>query len=425
MMKGVSNKGRAEAHLNAESRSRHLGRTFLLVLLALLLTMGSAIAIGYHSLQSNISQTNVDELVGGDTTAPPIDQNAGRALNILVLGSDTREGQSIGGYVEGMRADTTMLFHISADRSRVNVVSIPRDLLIDIPSCTVRTGDNLEKTFETEPAYDAMFNAAFSYGGQTNDVPSAAACSMKTVESITGIKLDGYVVLNFSSFQDIVNAIGGVPMYFEESVDDPDAGLKVSAGCRLLNGEQALGLARARKTLGDGSDISRIGRQQELVTAMIKEVLNMNLLTNMPSLYKVLDAATANLDTSEGLGDIPTLAGLASSLRNINVDNIQFVTTPFEYAGARVTLTSEADTLWKAIAEDKPFTSSEDEYGNISIEIVQPSAASSSTATKPTEPAAPTTTAPAASDTTPPAEPAANPTTEPSAPVGTKDNAQG
>ncbi len=151
----------------------------------------------------------------------------------------------------------------------------------------------------------------------------------------------------------------------------------------------------------------------------------MNLLTNMPSLYKVLDAATANLDTSEGLGDIPTLAGLASSLRNINVDNIQFVTTPFEYAGARVTLTSEADTLWKAIAGDKPFTSSEDEYGNISIKIVQPSAASSSTATKSTEPAAPTTTAPADSETTPAAEPAANPTTEPSAPVCTKDNAQG
>ena len=163
---------------------------------------------------------------------------------------------------------------------------------------------------------------------------------------MTDIKLDGYVVVNFKSFQEIVDAIGGVPMYFEEAVDDPKANLKVSAGCRLLDGKQALGLARARKTLGDGSDISRIGRQQELVTAMMNEVLSMNLLTNMPSLYKVLDAATANLDTSKGLGDIPTLGGLANSLRNIEMKNIQFVTTPFAYAGNRVTPTEDADVLW-------------------------------------------------------------------------------
>lgn len=417
MMKGVSNRVRAEAHLVAGPRPRHIGRTALLVVLALVLTMGSAIGIGYHSLQSNISQTDVNDLLGGDETAPPIDQNEGRALNILVLGSDSRDGMESN--VEGMRADTTMLFHVSADRSRVDVTSIPRDLLVDIPACTVRTGEDLDETFETSPASNQMFNSAFSYGGQTGDVPSGAACAMKTVESMTDIKLDGYVVVNFKSFQEIVDAIGGVPMYFEEAVDDPKANLKVSAGCRLLDGKQALGLARARKTLGDGSDISRIGRQQELVTAMMNEVLSMNLLTNMPSLYKVLDAATANLDTSKGLGDIPTLGGLANSLRNIEMKNIQFVTTPFAYAGNRVTPTEDADVLWDALANDKPFKSSEDEYGNVSIELIKDSETQ-----KPTESA----TTPAA---TPTEEPSSEATTEPSddqstgAPVCTKENAQG
>ena len=425
MMKGVSKKARAEAHLISGPTPRHVGRTFLLALLALLLTAGSTVAIGYYSLQNNINQTNVNDLVGGDSTPPPIDQNEGRPLNILVLGSDTREGQGMDSEVEGMRADTTMLFHVSADRSRVDVVSLPRDLLVEIPSCTVRTGENLDETFETSPSSQAMFNAAFSYGGQTGDVPSAAACSMKTVEKMTGIKLDGYVVLNFKSFEQVVDAIGGVPMYFEEAVNDPDAGLSVPAGCRLLDGDQALGLARARKTLGDGSDISRIGRQQELVTAMINEVLSKNLLTNMPSLYKVLDAATANLDTSQGLGDIPTLGGLANSLRNISMDNVQFVTTPFAYAGARVTATDEADILWEAIAQDKAFTSSEDAYGNITIEIVKPTTA----APAESEPASEETEEPPATqETEESAEqattaPAAEPTT--SAPVCTKENAQG
>ncbi|MGO1594354.1 MAG: LCP family protein, partial [Ancrocorticia sp.] len=195
----MSKTGRAEAHLIAGKSPRHIGRALLLMLLAFLLTISSALAIGYYSLQSNINQTDVSDLLGGDETAPPIDQNEGRPLNILVLGSDTREGQDIGGDVDGMRADTTMLFHISEDRKRIDVVSIPRDLLVEIPTCTVRTGEDLDETFETSGSSQAMFNAAFSYGGQSGDVPSAAACSMKTVENMTGIKLDGYVVLNFSS----------------------------------------------------------------------------------------------------------------------------------------------------------------------------------------------------------------------------------
>lgn len=430
MMKGVSNTGRAEAHLEAGPAPRHIGRTFLLILLALLLTMGSALAIGYYSLQNNINQSDISELLGDEREEAPIDKSEGRPLNILVLGSDTREGQVEGSSVEGMRADTTMLFHISADRSRVDVTSIPRDLLVSIPSCTVRTEPDSKETFTTNASGQAMFNAAFSYGGQTGDVPSAAACSMKTVEEMTDIKLDGYVVLNFSSFQDIVDAIGGVPMYFEEAVEDKAAHLNVDAGCRLLDGKQALGLARARKTLGDGSDISRIGRQQELVTAMMNEVLSKNLLTDLPSLYKVLQAATQNLDTSKGLGDIPTLAGLANSLRGISLKDIQFVTTPFVYEGNRVAATAEADTLWKAISEDKAFTHSEDEYGNTSIEITKPKS-SGSDKDSGTE-----TQAPSEDATTPAAEPTSEPTestsgpsepkaTESGAPICTRENAQG
>lgn len=426
----MSTTGRAEAHLLSGPRNRHFGRVATLVLLAVLLTLGSAVASVYHNLQSNIRQTDVNDLLGRNPDDQiPIDKAAGRPLNILVLGSDIREGDSdvdgsgAAGITEGMRADTTMLFHVSEDRSRVEVVSIPRDLLVDIPSCTVRTGENLDETFETSPAYDAMFNAAFSYGGQTGDVASAAACSMKTVESMTGIHLDGYVVVNFASFKDVVQALGGIPMYFEEPLFDEFAGLDVPAGCRLLDGDQSLALARARKMIGDGSDISRIGRQQELVFAILEEAKSMNLFTDMTTLYRVLQAATANLDTSEGLGDIPTLVGLAGSLRNIDLANVQFITTPWEPAGNRVALASDAPVLWNAIANDHPVSVGTDEWGNVSIRdlILDP----------PTDPvpADPTQETPA-EDTPPaeetPAETAPAPTEEaPSAPVCTRENAQG
>lgn len=406
----------------------------LLVLLAVLLALGSAVASVYHNLQSNIRQTDVDDLLGRDPDEQlPIDKAAGRPLNILVLGSDIREGASdvdgsgAAGITEGMRADTTMLFHISKDRSRVDVVSIPRDLLVDIPSCTVRTGEKLDETFDTEPAYDAMFNAAFSYGGQTGDVASAAACSMKTVESMTGVHLDGYVVVNFASFKDVVQALGGIPMYFEEPLYDEYAGLDVPAGCRLLDGDQSLALARARKMIGDGSDISRIGRQQELVFAILNEAKNMNLFTDMTTLYRVLQAATANLDTSEGLGDIPTLVGLASSLRNIDLANVQFITTPWEPAGNRVTLTSQAPVLWKAIAEDHPVSVKVDEWGGISVQdlVLNPPATPSPADSATGEPTQEVPAEETPAEETP-GETASAPTEDaPTVPVCTRDNAQG
>lgn len=430
----VSKIARAAAHQNLSASTRHVGRTALLVFMAVILAVGSAAATAYVDLQGNIAQTNVDDLLGTDrpsaATTNPDDPNAGQALSILVLGSDVRSGSSdidgsgASGDVTGMRADTTMLFHISADRSRVDVVSIPRDTLVDIPSCTVWNNEDGTDSSESAAQTSAMFNSAFATGGAGGQVASAAACAMKTVEQLTGIRLDGYIVVDFNAFTEIVNALGGIPMYFDEDLTDTYAGLDVSAGCRLLDGDQALALARARKQIGDGSDISRIGRQQELVTAMLKEVLNLNLFTDLPSLYTVLDAATQSISTSKGLGDITTLAGLASSLRNINLDSVQFITMPWAYAGNRVSVAADADILWNAIANDHVITATTDDYGNVSIVdqtlADEAAAASPSTSSAATDSATTTPSATATSDTaTSPASSEATTT----APVCTKENA--
>lgn len=409
---------RAEAHVSKQGKVATLMRIVLLAFLAFALFLAFSFGFAYSRLQSNIDQNDITNLLDDDSQGPR-DPQEGSDYNILVLGSDSRAGASnIDGALadmgdNSMRSDTTMLVHISADRSHAEIVSIPRDTLVTIPSCTVKKSKNSQSTFRTDSARNQQFNWAFSTGGQTGDVASAAACTIKTTERLTGLTIDGYIVVNFASFQDIVNALGGVPMYFDKELEDPMAGLHVMEGCRLLDGEQALALARARQNVGDGSDISRIGRQQELVGAMFREVLDMNLLTDSYSLYQTLDAGTQSLSTSKGLGDLTTLVGLLYSLRSIDMANIHFITMPFVPAPSdpnRVVATKDAELVWKAINRDKPVWVAED--GSVVAPDLQKASPSVSAS---------------ATDTPPELQPTATPSdptgVEETAPVCTKQNA--
>ena len=274
MIKTKRDTERDASHMTRGRRSRHLGRIALLCVLALVMTGVSTAGFAYLRIVGNVKETDVRKYLKNRPTLPK--GKAGKALNILILGSDIRTGKSdvdgagASGDVDGMRADTTMIMHISADRKRVYFVSIPRDTVVDIPSCVVQSADK-KKTENSEPVEKTKFNSAFAIGGKEGYVPTAAACSMKTVEALTKVRLSGYVVVNFASFKSIVDELGGIPMYFPEARKDSASGLNVPAGCRLLRGDQALALARARKSIGDGSDIGRISRQQDLVKAIVKE----------------------------------------------------------------------------------------------------------------------------------------------------------
>lgn len=320
----------------------------------------TGVGLGYARLQGNIDQHDIGELLGDDrptreepTSHDPEDPHAGEELNFVILGSDSREGENAtidgSGSSEGMRADTTLLVHISADRSHVDVVSIPRDTLVDIPSCRLPDGT------WTEPQENVMFNSAFNIGGETGDVGAAAACTIRTVEEMTDIYIDDFAVVDFTGFINVVDALGGIAMYIPEDIDDRAADLQLEAGCRLLDGPTALGYARVRH-IGDGSDIQRIDRQQDIVMEIIEEALSTGLLTDPLRLYQVLDTATQTLTTSRGLGSLPNLAGLGGSLAGLDSENITFVTMPFDWSGARVVESAEyAPYVWEAIANDTPL----------------------------------------------------------------------
>jgi len=399
--------GKPARHRARAATLHPIARAVALTLLFVLAFGSSVVALTWNRVQGNIETYDIDDLLGNRPTASgspaPTDINAGRALNILVIGSDSREGANdvdgagADGTTSGMRSDTTMLVHVSADRSHVEVVSIPRDTLVDIPSCTLRDGTT------TEPQYDVMFNSAFETGSEGGDLGSAAACTIRTVEELTGIYVDDFVVVDFAGFINVVDALGGVAMYVPEDINDQLAGLQLEQGCRLLNGTEALGFARVRKTVGDGSDISRIGRQQDLVLAIVRDALSTELLRNPPRLYRFLDTSTQTLTTGNRIGDVGALAGLGTSLASIRVEDIAFITMPFEWAGYRVVASRQyADLVWEALRTDTPVDPiySGDAWA-ITEALAQREAAAASPTAEPAEPATTATPAPSVAPAAP------------------------
>lgn len=324
----------------------------------------------------------------------PTDPDAGIPLNILLMGSDDRSGvnAALGGDESGMRSDTTMVMHISGDRSRVDVVSIPRDSYVNIPECPTTNGKRVR------PQHD-KFNAAFAYAvAKGGDVESGALCAQTTVESLTGVRLDGFVVVDFEGFLNMIDALGGVEMCIPQDVHDEKAGnLTLSAGRQTLDGPTALQYARVRYTLGDGTDIGRIGRQQEMMASIARSVLGKNIFSDAPQLVSFLNAVTASLTMSSKFSSLTELPGLAYSLRGIDPRNTTFRTVPWRYPtaaekaalksrGSVVLWTDEADLLWENMAHDRPLDTPQG---------AEPTPAA------PAAPAAPTTSAAPAAGTKP------------------------
>ncbi|WP_037680322.1 LCP family protein [Streptomyces griseus] len=296
---------------------------------ALVLGVGAA-GWAYWHLNNNIKGVDVNSALGDDRPAraaarPAPTSSASSAplstepLNILVLGSDSRSGAEnaeLGGgdSTGGARSDTAMVVHLDAGRASATVVSIPRDTLVTRPSCPLPSGGS------TTVAYHAMFNSAYAVGGPV--------CAVKTVESITGVRMDHYLEIDFSGFAELVDALGGVTVTTDQDIDDNDSHLHLAAGTHHLDGKQALGLARTRHGIGDGSDLGRIGLQQKLVKSLLEQIASSDLLTDPARLYKAADAITGSLTTDTGLDSLAELTRLGESLKGLSAADVTTVTMP-------------------------------------------------------------------------------------------------
>lgn len=297
-------------------------------------------------------------------------------LNILLMGTDTRtdQGGGFGSEVEyggTGRSDTTILIHLSNDRKSAIAVSIPRDSVVNIPACTKEDGTTVAERTD-------LFNSAFASAGP--------ACTVKTLETLTGVTVNHAVIVDFIGFSNVVDALGGIKVCLTEAIDEPvenGAGIQLPAGVQVVDGKNALGLMRARYSLADGSDLRRIDRQQELISITIDQITDMNLITDLPALYKVLNAATSSLRMDPGLSDLDSLVTLSTSLSSMGSQNVSFVTVPYESTpdGNRVQWTESANELWSAIINDTGWPPSE----VVVVETTAPSTETENIVVKPSD----------------------------------------
>ncbi|GLV51975.1 hypothetical protein TBS_25430 [Thermobispora bispora] len=303
------------------------------------------------------------------------------ALNILLVGVDkrdnlTRRQQNLLhlGRESGQRTDTMMVIHLSKDRRKITVVSLPRDTWTEIP------GKGHHK-----------INAAYQFGGPK--------LTVQTVERATGLRIHHYVEVNVLGFIDVVDSLGGVTVCTPVPIDDPKTKLVLKPGTYTLDGVNALAYARTRATAR--SDLDRIDRQQQVISALLDKITSSGTLANPARLAALVDSALKTLTVDKALAD--NLLGLATRLKDVSTDDVTFATVPLADVNYR-TPTGESAVLWdkaaarelfRRIAADEPLikpskapaTPSAGPSGTPSAPAASPAASATPTAsTEPTIP---------------------------------------
>ncbi|WP_327679272.1 LCP family protein [Kitasatospora sp. NBC_00458] len=340
----------------------------------------------YYKLNGNIRSFDPDAIATDRPPEPTADAHGNRPVNLLLIGSDSRSGRNSdlgGGNEGGARSDTTILLHVHADHRHAVGVSIPRDALVTIPRCRLPNG----KWTREQPGQ--MFNSAFSVGNAESGNP---ACTQNTVEKLTGIRVDHTIEVNFQGFAAMTGAVGGVdvclPNDIHEGNINPGLGRKgrvvLPKGRQRVSGQQALDYVRLRHGIGDDSDIGRMKRQQAFLASLLAKIKSQGLSPG--TLLPLADAATRSMTVDPGLDSAAKLVDFALSLRDIDLHDVKFLTTPWRYNGARIDLVHPAvDNLWKTLQADRTLDGQdatgrqEDAPASPSPEAAPPSATPSPT----------------------------------------------
>lgn len=326
------------------------------------------------------------------TRAPTLTAQSGE-VNMLLVATDTRDGQGAGFDDAANRKassgvgnnDTTILVHVSADHSNMAVVSFPRDLVLPIPACT-----NDEGT--TTPASSAaMLNTALERGGEQHGL----SCVARTIGALTGLQIDYAGMIDFKGVVAMADAVGGVSVCLATPIhdDDVDPALDLGVGTQELRGAEAAAFLRSRHGVGDRSDLGRISNQQTFMAALARQTVSAGTLTNPAKVLRLADTAFRNMTLSDTLSDPGTLARIALAVNTVGLSNMVFVQFPVyddPVDENRVLVAAEpAAQLTAALQANEPITLADDSLGRSAV-------VASSAPTSPPETSAPAATAPAA-----------------------------
>jgi LCP family protein required for cell wall assembly len=327
-----------------------------MVLAVLILGTAGAGYLYYQHLNSNLKKDDLNIGDAKDRAAKSKPNAAGQTpLNILLIGSDARNSaanQKLGGAKDTFntpaRADVQMLLHLSADRSNMSVVSMPRDTLLQIPNCTdPKTG----KTYAASTSL-TMTNDSLGRGGP--------GCTVATWEKLTDIHIDHFIMVDFAGVVSMADAIGGVPVCVDANIyshtsSGHGSGLKLKAGTTSVEGKQALQWLRTRYGFEDGSDIGRTRAQHQYMNSMVAQLRKNATLTNPGKLRSLAETATNALTVDKSLGTVTKLYDLSKELKKVPPKRINMMTMPWVYSsdGNRVLpKPTAADQVWRLLRED-------------------------------------------------------------------------
>lgn len=376
---GATPPRRGEGH---PRRRRRVLRWSAAVLTVVILGAAGAGWLYYQHLNNNIKKDDLNIGDAKDRAALSKPNAAGQTpLNILLIGSDGRnsqEDQQLGGakdtFGAAPHADVQMLVHLSADRTNMSVVSMPRDTLLQLPKCTdPKTGHVYPETTSL-----AMSNDSLGRGGP--------GCTVATWEKLTGIHIDHFIMVDFAGVVSMADAIGGVPVCVDKNIyshtsTGHGSGLKLKAGTTYVKGTQALQWLRTRYGFEDGSDIARTKAQHQYMSAMVRQLRENATLSDPDALRKLAETATEALTVDKGLGTVAKLYELSTELKKVPTSRITMTTMPYVYSGERVLpKPGDADKLFRLVREDIALDGKDAKKP-----ASKPTTAATATATAPTD----------------------------------------
>ncbi|MGO8957041.1 MAG: LCP family protein [Streptosporangiaceae bacterium] len=318
-----SRPGQGRSAWRRKSRLARTGYVLATVFALVLVVAGLGGYAELRHLEGNITVVKVGGLTGRTIYG---------AQNILVLGSQIRAGQhgkffgiAPGSSIYTSNSDNLLVVHLDPTHTHATILSIPRDTFVYEPGCKARNhfiGYGILGPYAYPPGN--IIDGALNIGGPT--------CAVKTVEDLTGIKLDHFVEFNFNSFRRMVDALGGVEVCVPPGgYHDPASGVNLRPGKHLLHYNQALAYVRQRHNLKGpdaGGDLPRIELQQAFISSVVQKVNQQGLLSNLPALVRIADIATKALTVDRGLGSLTSLLHLARSLVHLKTRDVTLVTMP-------------------------------------------------------------------------------------------------
>ncbi|MER6075175.1 LCP family protein [Streptomyces sp. NPDC001817] len=281
-----------------------------------LVAVGTAGYLYLKHLEGNVTTTDVEGAAKDGFSKDD-------AFNILIIGTDKRTGKGNEGYGDKGsvgHADTNILLHVSKDRTNATALSIPRDLIVNVPDCPTKQADGSTKVIAG--TQNVRFNTSLGQDGRD------PGCTMRTVKEVTGIQPDHFMMVDFNAVKTLTTAVGGVDVCLAHAVNDKESHLKLSAGEHKIAGEQALAFVRTRHSWGNQGDLDRIKVQQQFMGSLMRKMSSSDTLTNPSKLIDLAEAATKALTVDKGIGSVSTLKDIALELKKVPTKNISFVTVP-------------------------------------------------------------------------------------------------